>query len=130
MIINKFCNALSNKFGGFLSKIIHATGMPIHIIIRKMLFFHTFAKDSCSGDYCYRVESVRKCICSGSPTPMDSKAHNFFLEVTIDYLLLSCTPCNVGFKISQIGSHFTMFQILLLMLTFPWPGPTVLLHLI
>ena len=49
MIIVKFCNALSNKFGGFLSKIIHATGMPIHIIIRKMLFCHTFIKDSCSG---------------------------------------------------------------------------------
>ena len=32
MIIFKFCNALSNKFGGFLSKTIHSTGMPIHII--------------------------------------------------------------------------------------------------
>ena len=49
MIILKFCNALSNKFGGFLSKIIHTTGMPIHIIIRKTLFCHTFIKDSCSG---------------------------------------------------------------------------------
>ena len=49
MIIVKFCNALSNKFGGFLSKIIHTTGMPIHIIIRKMLFCHTFIKASCSG---------------------------------------------------------------------------------
>ena len=49
MIIVNFVNALSNKFGGVLSKIIHATGMPIHITIRKMLFFHTFIKDSCSG---------------------------------------------------------------------------------
>ena len=48
-IIVKFCNALSNKFGGLLSKIIHSTGMPTHIIIRKNAVFHTFIKDSCSG---------------------------------------------------------------------------------
>ena len=123
MIIVKFFNDLSNKFGGFLSKIIHATGMPIHIIIRKCYFVILLFKIVAQGDYCYRVESVRKCICSRSPTPMDSKVHNFFLEATIDYFLLSCTPWNVGLKIRQIGSHFTMFQILLLMLTFPWPGP-------
>ena len=90
MIIVKFCNALSNKFDGFLSKIIHATGMPIHIAIRNFLFFHTF-KIIAQGDYCYRVESVRKCICSSSPTPMDSKAHNYFLEVTIDFFFVLYT---------------------------------------
>ena len=48
IIIVKFCNALSNKIGDFLSKTIHSTGMPGHIIIRKMLFFHTFSRDTCS----------------------------------------------------------------------------------
>ena len=48
-IIVKFCNALLNKFGDFLFKIIHSTGMPIHIISRKNAVFHTFIKNSCSG---------------------------------------------------------------------------------
>ena len=48
IIIVKFVNALSKKIGDFLSKIIHSTGMPIYIIIRKMLFFHSFIRDSCS----------------------------------------------------------------------------------
>ena len=43
-----FVNALSKQIGDFLSKTIHYTRMPIHIIIRKMLFFHTFIRDSCS----------------------------------------------------------------------------------
>ena len=95
--------------------------------LEKCYFFILLLKIVAQGDYCYRVESVRKCICSRSRTPMDSKAHNFFLDVIIDYFLLSCTPWNVGFKIRQIGSHFIMFQILLLMLTFPWAGPAVLM---
>ena len=48
IIIVKFVNALSTQIGGFLSKTIHSTGMSIHIIIRKMLFLHTFIIDSCS----------------------------------------------------------------------------------
>ena len=48
IIIIKFVNALSKKIGDFLSKTIHSTGKPIHIIIRKMLFFHTLIRDSCS----------------------------------------------------------------------------------
>ena len=48
IIIGKFVNAFSTKIGDFLSKTIHSTGMPIHIIIRKMIFFHTFIRDSCS----------------------------------------------------------------------------------
>ena len=48
IIIFKFVNALSKKIGDFLSKTIYSTGIPIHIIIRKMLFFHTFISDSCS----------------------------------------------------------------------------------
>ena len=78
MIIVKFCNALSNKFGGFLSKIIHATGCLFISSLEKCYFFILLLKIVAQGDYCYRVESLRKCICSCSPTPMDSKAHNFF----------------------------------------------------
>ena len=128
MIIVKLCNALSNKFGGFLSKIIHSTGMPIQIIIRKMIFFRLLLKIVAQWDYCYRTESVRKYICSRSSTPIDSKALTFFSrsDNLLLNLLLSCTHWNVGFKIRQIISHFTMFQILLLMLTFPWPGPLVM----
>ena len=48
IIIVEFVNALSTKIGDFLSKTIHSTGIPIHIIIRKMLFVHTFSSDSCS----------------------------------------------------------------------------------
>ena len=44
----QICECLVKKIGDFLSKTIHSTGMPIHIIIRKMLFFHTFIRDSCS----------------------------------------------------------------------------------
>ena len=72
-------------------------------------------------DYYYRIESTRKCIRSYSPTPTVSKAHNFFSRG--DNLVNVVTPWNVGFKIRLIGSHFIMFQILLLMLTFPWLDP-------
>ena len=42
IIIIKFLNALSKKIGDFLSKTIHSTGKPIHIILRKMLIFSYF----------------------------------------------------------------------------------------
>ena len=35
MIIVNNCDLLTNKFGGFLSKTIHSTGMPVDIIIEK-----------------------------------------------------------------------------------------------
>ena len=82
IIIVKFVNALSTKIGDFLSKTIHYWDVYSYIIIRKMLFLHTFIRDSCSVYY-YRIESTRKCIRSCSPTPTVSKAHNFFLEAII-----------------------------------------------
>ena len=48
IMIVKFVNALSTKIGDFLSKTIQSTGISIHIIITKMLFLHTFIRDSCS----------------------------------------------------------------------------------
>ena len=48
MIIVKFCNALSNKFGGFLSKIIHATGRNVPGVLNCMS--GRFIDDICLGE--------------------------------------------------------------------------------
>ena len=92
--------------------------------LEKCYFFILLLDIVAQWDYYYRIESMRKCIRSRSPTPTVSKAHNFFLEATI-LLIVNIVLWNVGFKIRLIGSHFIMFQIVLLMLTFPRPGPKV-----